>query len=577
MEQMNTDLSTLLTNIAYRLDYPQDKQYHIKKRLYGYSIALIGLVALLSVASRYVQSNKTIDTYWLDPFTHSLFESYGGLISITIGYVLYREYRASGKRSIYYLFMAFISMAIFDFAHAYSNHSLSLFIWYHTLSAFCGGAFFLWTVVSIKKDIHDPRWRQYLLMLSGVAIIIASVWEIAYLQPILPDPFADDLRAMKHLMPVTLPSLWDFSSTMIIFNTLSALCFLYAGIRFHRYFKDTSDVVYFVFSIAALLFAESEILFAFSNLWNITWWYWHVIKLFIFTGLSIGLAHALSRSFGDLYESRRQLRSTVEELKQAYDHLKNTQEELLESEKLASIGKIAATISHEIRNPLAAIKNSAGIFKRHARLSPEDDELLDIIGKEIQRLDNIITDFLEFAKPHPLRRTMTDLNELIEETVSLLANSDRMDGRIQIAHTFDKRIPDILLDGSTMKQVLWNVLINAIQAMPQGGSITITTAMSMKTSDDGPPDSVIIDIADTGVGMQPETARKAFQPFYSTKSKGTGLGLSIVERAIKQHSGSISLESTVGNGTTVRISMPVHFEQSTITKAVNDVVPVNSR
>jgi two-component system, sporulation sensor kinase E len=172
---------------------------------------------------------------------------------------------------------------------------------------------------------------------------------------------------------------------------------------------------------------------------------------------------------------------------------------------------------------------------------------------------------------------MTDLNELIEETVSLLANSDRMDGRIHITRSFDHGIPDIMLDGSTMKQVLWNVLINAIQAMPQGGGIMITTAMSMKTSDDGPSDSVIIDIADTGVGMLPETARKAFQPFYSTKSKGTGLGLSIVERAIKQHSGSISLESTVGHGTTVRISMPVQSVQSPISKAVNDVVPLNSR
>lgn len=569
---MDSAPGTLLTNIAYRLDYPQDKQYRVKKKLYGFSIALIGLISLLSVASRFAQVSKTINTYWLNTFTHSLFESYGGLISLTIGYVLYREYRASGKRSAYYLFMAFISMAMFDFAHAYSNHSLSLFIWFHTLSAFSGGAFFLWTAVSKKKELYDPRWRQYVLLLCGVAVIVASVGEIAYLQPILPDPLADELSEMKHLMPVSLPSLWDFSDTMIIFNAVSAICFLFAGIRFHRYFRDTSDVVYFVFSLASLLFAESEVLFAFSNLWNITWWYWHVIKLLIFVGLSIGLAHALSRSFGDLYESRRQLSTTVEELKRAYDHLKSTQEELLESEKLASIGKMAATISHEIRNPLAAIKNSAGIFKRHALLTPEDDELLSIIGKEIQRLDNIITDFLDFSKPHPLRQTMTDLNELIEETVALLANSDKMDGRIHISRSFDPRIAGIMLDGNTMKQVLWNVLINAIQAMPNGGAITITTAIAMKTSDGVPPDSVIISIADTGAGMPPEMARKAFQPFFSTKSKGTGLGLSIVERAIKQHGGSISLESTVGRGTTVRISMPVLPGQTTITEAVNDVV-----
>jgi len=572
---MNTNFSTLLTNIAYRLDYPQDKQYHVKKRLHGFSIALIGLVALLSVASRYIQASKTINTYWLNPFTHSLFESYGGLISITIGYVLYREYRASGKRSTYYLFMAFISMAIFDFAHAYSNHSLSLFIWFHTLSAFCGGAFFLWTVASIKKDIHDPRWRQYVLLICGVAVIIASVGEIAYLQPVLPDPLADELSEMKHLMPVTLPSLWDFSDTMIISNTLSALCFLFAGIRFHRYFKDTSDVLYFVFSLASFLFAESEILFAFSNLWNITWWYWHVIKLFIFTGLSIGLAHALSRSFSDLYESRSQLSSTVEKLKQAYDHLKNTQEELLESEKLASIGKMAATISHEIRNPLAAIKNSAGIFKRHSRLAAEDNELLDIIGKEINRLDTIISDFLEFAKPHPLNKAPTDLNALIDETITLIIPDGFSGQPVHINKMLSRDLPKVLLDGNAIKQVLWNILLNAIQAMPDGGTLTIRSVGPDAESNSTPCSEISIIISDTGTGMSPDTCVNAMQPFFSTKSRGTGLGLSISDRIIKQHGGRMTLTSTIGEGTRVRIDVPCSADRLPVAEVRRDVVHID--
>ena len=568
---MNTVPGGLLTNISYRLDYPPNRLSQIKKKMFWSSIALIGLVALISVADQVVEFNETINTSWINTFTHSLIESNCALLSLMIGYVIYKEYRASGKRSIFYLLMAFLSMAVFDFAHASSNHSHSLFIWFHTLSGFSGGAFFLWSTYSVRKDAYDSRWQQRLLLVSGVIAIVGSVAEIVYLLPLLPGAVITEIGRN---MPVNLPITWYFSRSMIVCNTLSALCFLLAGLKFYRYFKVTDDVIYFVFSLAALLFFESELLFAFSRLWNLTWWYWHLIKLFIFIGLSIGLAHGLSRSFGDLYESRKKLSATVGELKHAYDHLKNAQEDLLESEKLASIGKMAATISHEIRNPLAAIKNAAGIFKRHARLSPEDGELLDIIGKEINRLDTIISDFLEFAKPHPLRKTMIDLNGLIDETIALLVH-DKAGCSLHISISLDRHMPRISGDTNAIKQVLWNVLINAVQAMPQGGTITIKTAY-VETSDTGKPGEAAIMISDTGTGLPAETVKKVFQPFFSTKSKGTGLGLSIVERTVKQHGGHISLESEVGRGTTVSIRIPVHAEQI-LGEALNDVVYLGSR
>ncbi len=107
---MDSDPGTLLTNIAYRLDHPTDKLNQAKKKMYWFSIVLVGLVSLLSVATQLLQLSKAIDRFWINTFTHSLFESYCGLIALTIGYVLYKEYRASGKRSIFYLFMAFLSI-----------------------------------------------------------------------------------------------------------------------------------------------------------------------------------------------------------------------------------------------------------------------------------------------------------------------------------------------------------------------------------------------------------------------------------------------------------------------------------
>ncbi len=573
---MTTDPGTLLPNIAYRLDYPVEKLNQIKKKMNWFAIALLGLVLLLPGVSRITQVSEILNFFWTSTFTHSLIESYCGLIALTIAYVVYKEYWESGQRSAFYLLMAFLSMSIFDFAHAYSNHSISLFVWFHTLSAVSGSAFFLWTAASLGKNVHDGRWRKRLLLISGVTALAAAVLIVTHLLQFLPD--AVTFETKHHVpVPVTVPFVWYFSRTLVIFNMLATLCFLFAGVIFSRHFRATNDILYFVFALASFLFFESGLLFAFSNVWNMNWWYWHLIKLLIFVGLSIGLAHGLVKTFAELYESRKKLSATVNELQHAYDHLKNTQEELLESEKLASIGKIAATISHEIRNPLAAIKNSAGIFKRHARLSPEEQELLDIIGKEINRLDGFITDFLEFAKPFPLQKTLMNLNDVIDETIALLAHHDKTGGFIHIAPSLDPRLPNLLADRNAMKQVLWNVLINAVQAMPQGGTITITTACTTALPASFQLGEATIAISDTGSGMSEDTIKKAFQPFFSTKTKGTGLGLSIVERIIKQHGGRISFESIIDQGTTVTISIPVKSGETAIAEALNDVVYINSR
>ncbi len=548
---MRTGSGTLLPNIAYRLDHPPERLDQIKKRMYWMAFALMGLVSFLSLASQFAQVREIIGFIRINTFTHSLFESYCGLISLTIGYIVYKEYRSSGRRSTFYLLMAFLSMAVFDFAHAYSNHCISLFVWFHTLSAFSGGAFFLWSAISLRRETRDSRWRQRLLLGSGILALAATVVEVTHLLPLLPEAV---LGQTDLHIPVTVPFVWKFASKLVIVNVLATVFFLFAGVVFFRRFRSTNDILFFVFSLAALLFFESELLFAFSNIWNMTWWYWHFIKLMIFVGLSIGLAHGLIRTFADLYESRRKLRATVDELKQAYDHLKNTQEELLESEKLASVGKMAAIVSHEIRNPLAAIKNSAGIFKRHALLSAEDQELLGIIGKEINRLDGFISDFLGFAKPHPLQMESTDLNAVIEETATLLAAYEPTGGSIHMIKELDPLLSDFLMDRNAMKQVLWNIFINAVQAMPQGGCLTISSSRK--------PGEALITVSDTGNGMSPETIKEAFQPFFTTKTKGTGLGLSIVERIMKQHGGRVSVESALDRGTTISITMPLHTQQS---------------
>lgn len=551
MDVLENEEKALFDNIVYRIDSSSNEAAHLKNRFYLLSGALIIIIFLMSAASKFVSSNNV---FWTDTFTHSLFESYCGIISIIIAYVIYREYRSSGKRCNFYLFLGFVSMGVFDIFHAYSNHCTNLFVWFHSLSAFGGGLFFFLSALSVARDNKDSPYIRRMMLITGITAIFA----FALLLSKYPSPLPNVMEiSASHHTPVTFPIRGEFTSSTIVFNVLSSVFFLLAGYFFLKYFNRTNDILFHIFALSSFLFFESEVLFSLSRLWDPSWWYWHVIKLVIFSGLIIGLAHGFTKSFDELQSSRKKLTDIVGQLRMAYENLKNTQSELLESEKLASVGKLAATIAHEIRNPLGAIKNSVGVFKRHTRLAGEDSELLDIIEQEVNRLNTIISDFLRFAKPPDLNRSYINLCSLIDETLSLLTSDGMNNQAITVQRSYDRRMPDIFADRGAVKQVFWNVFINSIQSMPTGGSLKVTTLYAAYVEPYKQHDSVIIVIADTGYGMSNETLARAFQPFYSTKAKGSGLGLSIVQQIIRQHGGQVYVLSEIGRGTELRIELPI--------------------
>jgi signal transduction histidine kinase len=571
MTEENTKEDALFTNIVYRLDRLENRVPWAKKGFYWFSGISLGIVFFLSIVSQFVSANNI---FWVDTFIHSLFESYCAIIAFIIAYVVYREYKSSGKRSNLFLFLAFFSMGTFDFFHAYSNHSVTLFVWFHSLSAFSGGAFFLWSAFSIKSDTKDPPWLRRLFIAFGIAITIVSAVMLSEYYSLLPNAVTSDI---SHHTPVSLPITGEFTGHLVVVNIFSALFFLSAGLFYLTYFKTTNDLLYYIFALSAFLFFESETLFVFSRLWDPSWWYWHTIKLLIYLGLAVGLAHGLTRTFSDLRESRKRLTGTVEELRHAYENLKDTQGELLDAEKLASIGKMAASIAHEIRNPLAAINNSIGIFKRHTQLVDEDRELMDIVENEIGRLNGIITDFLNYAKPSPMSRSLVDINGLLDETLLFFTGNGNNSPPLKIHKYLERNLPLVFIDRNAVKQCLWNVFINAIQAMPSGGTLTIRTQWVTKMEGDGHFDEVAIIIRDSGAGMSEETLSKAFHPFYSTKAKGTGLGLAIVQRIIKQHGGRVSLSGMVGKGTQVEITVPVNHGESVVGEGAENVINTDSR
>jgi two-component system sensor histidine kinase PilS (NtrC family) len=217
-------------------------------------------------------------------------------------------------------------------------------------------------------------------------------------------------------------------------------------------------------------------------------------------------------------------------------------------DRLAAVGRLAASIAHEIRNPLAAMRGSIQMLRAELQDESDHSQLMEIILRESDRLNKIVTDYLNYARPRPAEMKEVDVCALIHDTLKLLRNSPELsDG-----HTLTEELPHQSLlvkgDAEQLKQVCWNVARNAMQAMPNGGEFRVTATRT-------DADRVHITFNDSGNGMTPEQVERLFEPFTSTTG-GTGLGLSIVYQIIRDHSGTINVRSREGKGTTISVELP---------------------
>ena len=237
---------------------------------------------------------------------------------------------------------------------------------------------------------------------------------------------------------------------------------------------------------------------------------------------------------------------------------KKIEDQIRRSERLASIGELAASIAHEIRNPLGAISNSVCMLKQDLSLNGDDQKLFEMVVEETDRLNNIITNFLTFAHPAEYHFAKTDILAIINETLLLLEQDERFNEKIKIIKVYENNIPKVYLDQNWIRKVFWNLLVNSIDAMPRGGKIHIHVRRP-KVPDN---EEIEIVVADTGKGIPPEIMKKIFEPFFTTKkTKGTGLGLSIVHRIVDNHGGVIDVKSERNKGTAFTIRLPIKNKQ----------------
>lgn len=228
-------------------------------------------------------------------------------------------------------------------------------------------------------------------------------------------------------------------------------------------------------------------------------------------------------------------------------------EQLVRAAKLASLGQLSANVAHEIRNPLTSIKMRLYSLKEELKKDSASSDDLNVIDEEISRMEGTVNNFLDFARPPELNLQLADIGQILEGTVNLIAPKARSQN-IAIQKQLHGFPLELKIDKEQIRQVFLNIMLNAIEAMPSGGTLKIDSAKNL----DKKSNKVLeINIRDTGMGIPLEIKNKITEPFFTTKAEGTGLGLFIAYRIVKMHKGNLNIDSQSGKGTTVTLRIPV--------------------
>jgi len=271
---------------------------------------------------------------------------------------------------------------------------------------------------------------------------------------------------------------------------------------------------------------------------------------FVLACMSWLFGESINNAFSALKKRSEELQASHKELEAANDKLRETQEQLIRSEKLAAMGQLASGVGHELRNPLGAIKNAVFYIRRRLTktdlptIEPRISEFLNLIDEEVDAAVKIVTDLLSFSRVAKPTVSPVSIADVIEDALK----HTPLPENVELTKDIDNNLPMVMVDADQIRQVFLNIAFNALQAMPEGGHLDIRTS--------GKGEFVEVEFADTGGGIPKSIINKLFDPLFTTKAKGVGLGLSICKSILDKHEGDIRVESEVGKGTTFTVSLP---------------------
>ena len=227
------------------------------------------------------------------------------------------------------------------------------------------------------------------------------------------------------------------------------------------------------------------------------------------------------------------------------------------NKQLAFIGQMAAGLAHELRTPLQSLSGSIQILRRDLRLAPSDERLMQVILRAKDQMEGLVRNFLLMARSNLGRRAETDVGELVKDVIESLAVGSEWNSRVELREDLGQDLW-VMGDPAELRQVLWNLMINAIQSMPEGGTLSVT---ARPDGDNGEARAVRVEIGDTGPGIDPVHIEKIWEPFYTTREKGSGLGLAIVRRIVESHGGAVEVRSEAMRGSRFRVRLPRHVPE----------------
>jgi signal transduction histidine kinase len=294
-------------------------------------------------------------------------------------------------------------------------------------------------------------------------------------------------------------------------------------------------------AIAAALAYAPHIHHAWANNAPYTFSQYSELVIFVCAGGLVGFLADVQRRLTRQYQVvARSLETRNRELKDSHDQLRR-------ADRLAALGQIAAGLAHEIRNPLAGIKGALDIIVSKVDQGTPESEFAGIAATELERLNDLVQEFLTYARPHAPELRSARLRDVVEHVLLLLRPEAERAGVI-LVHQAGEALPDTHIDAEQVRQVLFNLVLNGIQATPPSGEIRIETFSAGSHA--------IVQVTDQGPGFPPDHLARVFDPFFTTKPHGTGLGLAISQRIIEAHHGEIDVRNTAGGGAVVRIALP---------------------